>query len=110
MVCIHDYAWKDYDNFKQRSLIEGVGSGFEGALQTAENDARRRGPIFQFRLITQTKQEVRGVAERYIIRIISDQEIPVRLKQKFLTFLKSLTIESIEVTSVYIDGNDRLPI
>ena len=34
-VCIHDYAWRDYDSFVSRGA-------YEGAIRVAENDARRR--------------------------------------------------------------------
>src|SRR4051794_10573672 len=63
VVCIHDYAWKDYDFFVQRSFIS--------ALDIAERDARRRGPIFHFRMRARDDQVIHGRAERYLVTIWS---------------------------------------
>ena len=101
IVCLHDYAWRDYETFSQM--------GAEGAMRVAESDALRRGPIYLFRLRTGTQQEIKGVAERYRVRITSEQEIPADLRKRFLAFLGALRFDPIEVKSVRIEGNDEPP-
>ena len=97
-VCIHDYAWDNYDVFTERKAAMG-------AIRVAENDARRRGPVFIFRLRTDTNQEIIGRAERYAISISSQKPIPDSLKRRFIEFLKRLNFEPSQVRSVRIDGN-----
>jgi hypothetical protein len=79
IVCIHDYGWDAYDYFQQRSA-------YEGAIRVAENDARRRAPIYAFRLRTGTKQIIKGQAERYYVSFRSNEEIPEALKQRVITY------------------------
>jgi hypothetical protein len=100
VVCLHDYAWKDYD------LFQSMGA-HEGTLRTAESDALRRGPMYRFRLRTGNGQIILGLAERYEIKIWSKEEIPDDLRQRFLKFLRSLKLDPIEVKSVRIEGNDE---
>ena len=107
IVCIHDYGWKDYDGFQQMSRVEGSSDGLEGAIRIAESDARRRAPIYLFRLRTSTDQVIKGVAERYWVTITSDEEIPAELKHRCLAFLESLRLDPIEVKSVRLEGNDE---
>ena len=102
VVCLHDYAWKDYEYF----LSAGA---HEGALRTAENDALRRGPMYRFRLRAGGGRMIKGGAERYRIRIWSEEEIPDELKRRFLLFLRSLKFAPVEVKSVRIVGNDEYP-
>ncbi|HYE75189.1 MAG TPA: hypothetical protein VEF04_17740 [Blastocatellia bacterium] len=103
IVCLHDYAWKDYDGLLR------IGAG-EAAMRVAESDALGRGPIYLFRLRTGNHQVINGVAERYRVRITSEQEIPEELKQKFLAFLQSLKLDPIEVKSVRWEGNAEYPV
>jgi len=103
IVDLRDYAWKDYDSFKQRGIVEG-------AVRIAENDARRRGPIWAFRIPSGPGQAVRGHAERYIVSISSEEPIPVDLKARFWEFLNTLKFAPfVEVSSVKIEGNDVSP-
>jgi hypothetical protein len=60
-------------------------------------------------LRTGTPQESRAVAERYWVKIWSDEEIPAELKNRFIAFLNSLRLDSIEVKSVRIGHNDEHP-
>lgn len=100
VVCIHDYAWKDYDAFHEtRASLS--------AINAAEIDARRRGPNFIFRVRTGTDQIVQGNAERYIIRIWSDRPISDDLKSRFISFLNSMTYYPYEVSSCCLNGNHR---
>ena len=102
IVCIEDYGWRDYDHFKQRSA-------YDGAIRVAESDARRRAPIYIFRFRTANSQIIKGHAERYIVSIRSDDEIPHDLQQRFILFLNSLRIDPIEIKSVRLENNDEFP-
>lgn len=102
IVCYEDYGWRDYDLFKSRGL-------YEGAIRSAENDARRRAPIYIFRFRNSDGQIIRGKAERYFITIQSDKKIPTELKQKLLSFFDSLKIGEIEIESCRVEGNNHFP-
>jgi hypothetical protein len=52
---------------------------------------------------------IKGAAERYVVRIWNHEEIPEDLKQRFLTFLRSLRVGPIEVKSVRIEKSDEFP-
>jgi hypothetical protein len=82
-VGLEDLGWRDFDGFKQRGAVEG-------AIRIAENDARRRGPIWAFRMRTDTKQVITGHAERYYVSLSSEEPIPEPLKSRFVAFLESL--------------------
>ncbi len=97
-VCIHDYAWKDFDTFTEMRASRA-------AIRLAESDARRRGPIFIFRFRTDTRQKIYGKAERYFVSISSQQPIPESIKSRFIEFLNQLEHKPIQVRSVRIDGN-----
>lgn len=97
-VCIYDYAWANYDYFASRAE-------YTGALRVAENDARRRGPIFIFRVRTENDQIIKGAAERYRVHINSEQPIPEPIKSQFLTLFNSFNLGDTSVRSVKIVGN-----
>ena len=99
-VCVHDYAWKDYDYFVSRAA-------YDGAIRVAENDARRRGPVFLFRVRTGTDQVVSGSVERYRIQVSSEQPIPEPIKSQFLDLFQSLSLGGFTVRSIRLDGNDQ---
>jgi hypothetical protein len=102
-VIPQDLAWRDYDAFKERGAVEG-------AVRVAENDARRRGPIWAFRLPILGKPDIRGRAERYDVSIFSKEPIPEPLRCRFLTFLEQLRFaECVTVKSVRLEGNDEYP-
>ncbi len=102
ILCIHDYAWDRYEVFRDHKL--------DAALPSVANDARRRGPIYKFRIYTPDyDQELEGICERYTVRVISDQPIPEPLKSQLLEFFGSLTLDGISVTSVRQDGNNSEP-
>lgn len=97
-MCIYDYAWANYDYFASRAE-------YTGALRVAENDARRRGPIFIFRVRTENDQIIKGAAERYRVHINSEQPIPEPIKSQFLTLFNSFNLGDTSVRSVKIVGN-----
>src|SRR5687767_2386405 len=68
-VIPEDFAWKDYDAFRARGEVDG-------AVRIAESDARRRGPIWQFRLPVPGRLPIRGRAERYDVSIWSEDPVP----------------------------------
>lgn len=109
VACLHDYAWKDYDSFKQKSDLEGVSDTLEAVILRAERDAHRRGPLFVFRLYTGDGQVIRGAAERYVVRIWSGQPIPPDLRERFIAFLDSLLFGPVVTSSVRFDGNEVSP-
>ena len=102
IVCLEDYGWRDYDIFKQRGANEG-------AIRVAENDARRRAPIYVFSFRNSNGQKIKGHAERYIISVRSNEKIPSDLKQRLLSFFNSLKVGIIEVDSFRLENNDRFP-
>ena len=98
-----DFAWKDYDAFKMRGVVEG-------AIRIAENDARRRGPIWTFQFRVPSPSLIRGRAERYDVSIWSDDPIPEPLRSDFLSFLNELRFcPFVTVKSVRLDGNNEFP-
>lgn len=102
-VIPEDFAWRHYDAFKRRGAVDG-------AIRIAENDARRRGPIWTFRFPTSGKEPIKGRAERYIIEIMSDEPIPEPLRTRFIAFLNELKFAHfVTVKSVKLNGNTESP-
>jgi hypothetical protein len=99
----HDHAWRDYEHFQQMADAEG-------AMRTAERDALRRGPQYLFRFPSPGRAVIFGRAERYDVRIWSDEPIPEPLRSRFLEFLENLRFAPcVSVRSVRISGNDTFP-
>ena len=94
-VCIHDYAWETHDAFismrEPRASIR--------VIDCTEEDARRRGPIFQFRFRSGTEQIIRGHAERYLITLKSEKPIPNLIEFRFTEFLKQFQYQPFVVNS-----------
>src|SRR5437868_2704387 len=82
-VISQDFAWRDYDAFKQRGVVDG-------AVRVAENDARRRGPAWKFQLPVPGRAAICGLAERYGVRLLSEAPIPEPLRSRFIAFLEEL--------------------
>jgi hypothetical protein len=102
-ISAQDFAWKDYDAFKARGAIEGV-------VRIAENDARRRGPIWVFHLHVLGQPSILGHAERYSVSIRSQEPVPEPLRSQFIQFLEGLRFaECVRVKSVRLQGNDEFP-
>jgi hypothetical protein len=98
-----DFAWRDYDTFKQHGLSEG-------AMRIAANDARRRGPIWRFRLPVAGGPPLPGRAERYDVTLFSEEPIPEPLRSRFLAFLEGLRFAPcVEIQSVQCVDNDEFP-
>jgi hypothetical protein len=78
-----DYAWRDYDAFKQRGDTSG-------AIQVAENDAQQRGPLWLFRIPIPGQPALSGSVERYRFRISTDEPFQEAIKLRLITFLEGL--------------------
>jgi hypothetical protein len=101
-IIAEDMAWRDYDHFKARGVVEG-------AVRVAENDARRRGPVWCFRFPVPGKQPIQGRAERYDVTISSKEEIPEPLRSRFIAFLEGLRFAPcVSVRSVRLEGNEEV--
>ena len=72
-----------------------TGSG-ERALRTATNDAWRRGPIFRFHL-DWAGTRYKGHAERFLVILRSEDPFPEDLRQRFCSFLRSLSLDPFTV-------------
>jgi hypothetical protein len=102
-VLPQDFAWRDFDAFRQHGVVGE-------AVRIAENDARRRGPLWVFRLPVPGKPAIRGAAERYCVRIFNEEPIPEPLRSRFLAFLEGLRFAPcVGVKSVRVEDNDELP-
>jgi hypothetical protein len=102
-VSDEDRAWRDYEALKERGAITN-------ALQIAERDAYRRGPIWTFHLPAPGQPMIRGTAERYVVKVSSHEPIPEPLRSAFLAFLEQLKFSPhVSIKSVRIEGNDEHP-
>jgi len=103
VVGSEDLAWRDYEGLRRNGAAQGT-------VRTAEDDARRRGPIWAFEIPTADGRTVRGRAERYVVKIGGADPIPDDLKGRFVAFLETLRFAPfVEIASVRIEGNDRCP-
>ena len=93
VICNHDYAWKDYDSFRSRSDVA------ERAIRVAESDARRRGPIWVFRIYSESFVVAGAVERRRCMIYRKGGTLPEGLKQEFLAFLRSLEIPGARITT-----------
>lgn len=101
-VCLEDLAWRDYDSFKERRVVSG-------ALRVAENDARRRGPAWEFRILHDDLL-ISGHVERRRCEIHRrDAHLPTALRDEFLEFLQRLEIPGAMIESYWLEGNTRTP-
>ena len=102
-VIPEDFAWRDYDSFKRRGAVDG-------AIPIAENDARRRGPIWTFHFPATGEKPIKGKAERYNVQIMSEEPIPEPLRTRFMAFLNELKFAPcVTVKSIRLEGNTETP-
>ena len=102
-VMPEDVAWRDCNLMKEFGCTEG-------AVRIAENDARRRGPIWTFRLPNGSAPAIRGKAERYEVSVSSDEPIPEPLRSRLTAFFEELRFGScVEIKSVRLVDNDEVP-
>jgi hypothetical protein len=92
-----DFAWKDYNAFQARGAVEN-------AIRIAENDARRRGPVWVFSLPLDENRTIRGAAERYRVHVRSTEPFPEPFRADFLTFLNTLRFAPYVEVSTYTSG------
>ena len=103
VVCLQDGAWATYDAFNE---LRGIA---KGAVDVTENDARRRGPIWTFRVYCQGVAIEGGVERRRCWLLRKDEPVPEEVKGRFLEFLRSLEIPDATVESYTLEGNRREP-
>lgn len=88
-----DFLWEACEYF-----IRMTGEGATGALRIAVRDLQERGPKFLFHIPLNDGRIVKGTAERYWVNVRSTEEFPEEFRQRFTDFLKSLTLQTIEVS------------
>jgi len=100
-----DYAWRDFDLFVRRGLVDE-----SGALGVAARDARRRGRLWLFRLPAADGVTVRGSAERHYVRFHSDTAFPEPLRSRLIGFAEGLRFAAcVSVKCVQWIDNDEHP-
>jgi hypothetical protein len=98
-----DRAWRMHDEMQEIDAVEG-------AVRIAERDAQRRGPLYIFRFPSPSRAAITGRAERYNVRIWSDEAIPEPLRSQFIDFLETLRFAAcVSVKSVRLEGNNEYP-
>ena len=99
-----DYAWKDFEHF---SSVNDQ----SGAIDVAERDALRRGPIFRFSLPRENGPLVHGIVERYIVHIDSDEPFPPSIRAGFLAFLEQLRFAPcVKIKCIRFEGGREIPV
>jgi hypothetical protein len=100
-----DYAWRDFDLFVQHGLVDE-----SGALGVAARDARRRGPVWLFRLPAAGEGTIRGKAERHCVSFSSESPFPEPLRSRLVEFVEGLRFAPcVSVKCVRLEGNDEYP-
>ncbi len=100
-----DYAWRVFDQFVQRGLVDE-----SGTLGVAARDARRRGPIWLFRVRSDDGACVRGGAERHRVWFYNDDPFPEPLRSKLLAFVDGLRFAPcVSVKCARVEDNDESP-
>jgi hypothetical protein len=99
-----DFAWRDFDQFTRHGLVDE-----SGALGVAARDARRRGPIWVFKLPAEYGA-IRGKAERHFVSFYSESPFPEPLRSRLIAFVEGLRFAPcVGVKCVRIDDNDEYP-
>jgi hypothetical protein len=99
-----DFAWRDFDMFTQHGLVDE-----SGALGIAARDARRRGPIWMFKLPTECGA-ISGKAERHFVSFLSESPFPEPLRSQLIAFVEGLRFAPcVRVKCVRIEDNDEFP-
>jgi hypothetical protein len=87
-----DYLWETCDRIRQ-----STGEGSQGALRGAVRDMQERGPKILFEIPLADGHVVTGTAERYWVRVTSNDDFPQDFRRAFTQFLSSLELQSIQV-------------
>jgi hypothetical protein len=102
-VAADDYALKTYKR--------AVDLGANVVTKTAKRDLHVRGPIWTFHFTDPTHAGVRGVAERYVVRFVSEEPISDSFRAELTEFLIQLQFAScVEIECVRLEGNEEFPI
>jgi hypothetical protein len=98
-----DYAWRDYDGFLRMGHADEA-----GILGVAARDARRRGPLWLFRVPAPGGGWVKGSAERHMVRFHDQAPIPEPLRSRLLGFVEGLRFAPcVTMKCVRTEGNDE---
>jgi len=100
-----DYAWRDFDLFAQHGMVDE-----SGALGVAARDARRRGPVWRFRVPVAGGGHVQGQAERHSVWFMSKPPFPEPLRSQLVEFVEGLRFAPcVSVKCVRVEDNDEYP-
>ena len=100
-----DYAWRDFDLFAQHGLVDE-----SGAMGVAARDARRRSPVWRFRVPIPGGGHAQGQAERHFVLFMSETPFPEPLRARLVEFVEGLRFEPcVSVKCVRIEDNDEHP-
>lgn len=106
VVASKDYAWRDYDTFRSTMGLTDE----SGALGVAARDARRRGPVWLFRLPVEGVEPIRGKAERHFVGFHSEVPFPEPLRTRLIQFTENLRFAPCVITKcVRCGDNDEYP-
>jgi hypothetical protein len=100
-----DHAWRDFDFFAQHGMVDE-----SGALGIAARDARRRGPVWRFRVPVASGGHVQGQAERHFVWFMSQTPFPEPLRSQLIEFVEGLRFAPcVSVKCVRVEENDEYP-
>lgn len=78
--------------------ISRAADGESAALRAGVKDLYERGPVILFEIPYSSGRTIKGVVERYVMRVSSDEPLPDKFVEEFTSFLESLKLQEIEIT------------
>ena len=103
---LKDWAWRCLNGFRKLGRI----ADFEKVFDLEASDARRRGPVWQFRIPNPDGGWIRGKTERHYVTFSDKKPFVERLRSRLLDFVERLRFAPcVTVQSVCWVGNDELP-
>jgi hypothetical protein len=101
-----DWAWRMLRWVRERGRIED----FEKVFDLEASDARRRGPIWLFRIPNPEGGWIRGKVERHYVIFYLSTPFPEPLRSRLLDFVERLRFAPcVTVQSVCWVDNDEIP-
>ncbi|MGJ8641759.1 MAG: hypothetical protein ACSHYA_20380 [Opitutaceae bacterium] len=80
-----------------KAIAELGGNEITPALKSAVKDLHERGPAIQFEIPVSAQKKAKGIAERYWMRVSSEEPFPGEFENRFMKFLLSLHLQNIEI-------------
>ncbi len=103
---LKDWAWHALNTFRER----GRADLFQFLFDLEAPDARRRGPVWLFRIPNPNGGWIRGQAERHYVTFSDKKPFVEPLRSRLLDFVERLRFAPcVTVQSVCWVGNDELP-